>query len=243
MKKLVTILSAIALLSSCNEESTPVVPEDTSSHDLQVSLYGLPVVTIEKEQYPGGPVTEVELDYNRQVYIDLDAASADTNADTTGIHWNDAGYVQFDIPGGVDTAEGSEGWDIVMTYYNGYTSDGEGGQVPYYMTGGLVNKGTAKALRLNKAELEEEGQTFVAYNDVTFEDASALTLSSSADAIGSDWKALDFETFTYKIVEDQYYIVESSEGKLYKLTFTDFYSEEDGTKGFPKFKFQRLIAE
>ncbi|ANQ51191.1 lipoprotein [Flammeovirga sp. MY04] len=245
MKKFITFLSAIAILSSCNSDdhTEAIVPEDTSSHDLQVSLYGMPVVEIEKEQYPGGPVVTTELDYNRQVYINLDAASADANADTTGVHWNDVEYYTFDIPEENTTGAGPEGWDIVMTYYHGITYDDQGTATPYYMTGGLINTSNVKAIRLNKEEIEGEGQTFVSYDDITFEEASAITLSSDAASIGSDWKALDFATFTYKIVEDQYYIIESSDKKLYKLVFTDFYDLDSGTKGFPMFKFQRIIAE
>ncbi|OHX67857.1 HmuY family protein [Flammeovirga pacifica] len=245
MKKFITFLSAIAILSSCNSDDTSetIIPEDASSHDLQVSLYGMPVVEIEKEQYPGGPVSTVELDYNRQVYVNLDAASSDMNADTTGVHYNDEDYYAFDIPAEKTSVSGPEGWDIVLTYYLGITYDDQGTAYPYNMTGGLINTTNVKAIRLNKEDLEAEGQTFISYDDITFEEASAITLSSDVAAIGSDWKSLDFATFTYKIVEDQYYIIESSDNKLYKLRFTDFYDLDSGTKGFPMFKFQRIIAE
>ncbi|AZQ60890.1 hypothetical protein EI427_01275 [Flammeovirga pectinis] len=245
MKKLVTLFIASLFITACTDDNNePSVPEDTSSHEIQVALYSTPDVEVEMIGHDGQPA-KTKLSYNRQVFVDLDAATETTNADTLGYHWNDAKYTHFDLwETGKDVAEGSQGWDLALAYYNGKTLDPSSGtEVPYMMTGGLINKGEVKAIRLNKEEIEAEGQTFVAYNNITYADANKLSLNEDVDAIGSDWKALDFATFTYQIVADQYYIIESSDQKLYKLAFTGFYSDEDGTKGFPKFKFQRLIAE
>lgn len=242
-KSIFASLVLSVLLFSCTEEDTVTIPPlDDSSYALQVSLYSTPDVYEEGFNHQTQQVEQVKLSYNRQVFVNLDAASASSNADTLGVHYNDEAYVKLDVwDTEKDHAEGSEGWDIVLAYYNGKTHDGTE-LVPYMMTGALINKGEVKAIRLNKEELEEEGQSFVSYEDVTYEDAMKLSLSSEVDAIGSDWKVLDFLTFTYKIVENQYYIIETTEGVYFKLAFTSFYND-DLEKGYPAFKFQRLIAE
>lgn len=245
MKKSIfaSILCSFALFScSENEPSVPVL--DDSSYSLQVSLYSTPDVYEEGFNHHTQQVEQVKLGYNRQVFVNLDAASTASNADTLGYHYNDAEYVKLDVWNTEkDHAEGNEGWDIVLAYYNGKTFNPETNtEVPYMMTGALINKGEVKAVRLNKEEIETEGQTFISYDDVSYEDAMSLTLSTDVDAIGSDWKALNFQTFTYEIVADQYYIIETNDGVFFKLAFTSFYND-DLEKGFPIFKFQRLIAE
>ncbi|WP_044206299.1 HmuY family protein [Flammeovirga sp. OC4] len=245
-KSIFASLLLSAALFSCSEEDTVTVPSipplDGSSYTLQVPLYSTPDVYEEGFNHHTQQVEEVKLSYNRQVFVDLDAASLTSNADTLGYHYNDEEYVKFDVwDTEKDHAEGSEGWDIVLAYYNGKAHDGTE-YVPYMMTGALVNKGETKAIRLNKEELEEGGETFISYDEVSYADAMNLTLSSEVDAIGSDWKALDFATFTYKIVENQYYIIETTDGVFFKLAFTGFYND-DLEQGYPAFKFQRLIAE
>ena len=187
-------------------------------------------------------IEQIQLDYNREVFVDLDAASSTSNADTLGVHYNDSDYVKLDVwDAENDTAQGIDGWDIVFANYNGKTDDGSGTLVPYRLTGALINKGKVTAIRLNKEELESEGGSFVSYDAISYEVAHEIALSAEVDAVGSDWKILDFATFTYKMVDDQYYLIKTTEGVLFKLSFTSFYNE-NLDKGHPAFKFQRIIA-
>lgn len=245
MKKTIfaSVLCAFTFFS-CTEDEVSIPVLDDSSYTLQTPLYSTPDVYEEGFNHHTQQVEQVKLSYNRQVFVNLDAANATTDADTLGYHYNDSEYVKLDVwDPAKDTAEGNEGWDIVLAYYNGKTFNPDTNEeVPYMMTGALINKGEAKAVRLNKTEIEAEGQTFVSYEDVSYEDAMKLTLSSDIDVIGSDWKKLNFATFTYEIVADQYYIIESTDGVFFKLAFTSFYNDAL-EKGFPTFKFQRLIAE
>jgi hypothetical protein len=244
-KSILTITSLAFVLFSCTEKDDPIIEPtlDGSSKSVQVAIYSSPDVYEEGFNHQTQQVEEIKLSYNTQVYVDLDTASEDTDVKTLSVHYNDENYVKLDVwDTDKDHATGTEGWDIVLAPYNGRADDGSGTLIPYEVTGALINKGNVTALRLNKTELEAENDTFISYNDITYADAENLTLSAEVDAIGHDWKALDFATFTYKMVEDQYYIIKTTEGVYFKLAFTSFYND-NLEKGFPEFKFQRILLE
>lgn len=241
MKKQLYTFALIALssLSACDKEEDIKIILDSTSHQIQIPLYTQPDVTETRMKH--GQLQEVTLDYNRQVFVDLDASTESAGADTLGVHYSDDSFVKFDVTADtpIDTAEGFDGWDIVITEYKGWTPDGQGGLTPYHMTGALLNKGVTKAVKVT----EETVDTFTAFADLSFEDAESIVLSADVDVIGSGWKKLNFSTFTYDIVANQYYIVESTDGSIFKLQFTDFYSDDaEGKGGFPKFSYQRLVA-
>ncbi|WP_152286371.1 HmuY family protein [Flavicella marina] len=244
-KSIYTILSAALFLFSCGEENREIIVPtlDTSSKHLQVAIYSAPDVYEEGFNHHTQQVEQIKLSYNRQVFVDLDAVSETKEATTLGVHYNDDAYVKLDVWDiDKDHATGVDGWDIVLSPYNGRTDNGSGTLVPYSLTGALTNKGNVTALRINKSEVESNGDTFISYDAINYENASRLELSSEVDAVGSDWKQLDFATFTYKIVEDQYYIIKTTEGVFFKLAFTSFYND-DLEKGHPALQFQRLIKE
>lgn len=244
---IITSILCFFLLMACGEDTDPIIPQelglDGSSYSLQVSLHSSPEVFVEGFNHHTQQVEQIQLDYNRQVFVDLDAASETSNADVLGVHYNDEAFVKLDVWDDTkDHAQGIDGWDIVLANYNGRTDDGSGTLVPYSLTGALINKSQTTAIRLNKEEIEGANETFIAYADITYQDAVKITLSEEVDAVGSDWKKLDFATFTYNIVQDQYYIIKSTEGVFFKLAFTSFY-DENLDKGNPKFLFQRILAE
>lgn len=237
--KLIIGLTGMALVTACSDDSA--TPLSTEENQLQVALYAKPDVLVETFNHHTQQVEEIPLAYNRQVFVDLDASTDTENADTTGVHYNDNDYKAFDLwETGGDAVTGPAGWDIVFAYYNGKTMNPETQEeVPYMMTGALLNKGQVKALKIT-----EETAGYVAYDVLNHEAASALTLGNDLHTVGSDWKYVDFQdNYRFKIVANQYYLIETTDGVLFKLAFTGFYSDSDGTKGFPKFKFERLIAE
>ena len=239
MKNLIYLFSFAFLLFSCEEDSTPEI-ETESIHDLRVALYSQPDVFIETMNH-SGEMEEVKLNYNRQVYVNFDESTTEQNADTTGYHWNDANYIKFDLwTPSMDESTEAPGWDIVFSYYNGKLQAG-GQEMPYYVTGALLNKGNVEVLKLNKTDMIEAGQTFVNYTDMTLDQALNYTYSTAVDAIGHDWKAFDMSSFSYTIVQDQYYVIKTDQGVLYKLEFLDFYSEDGALLGFPKFRFEKLF--
>lgn len=242
---IITLLLISFVLYSCGEDKEPIIiqPLDSSSKTLQVAIYSSPDVYTEGYNHNTQQVEQIKLDYNRQVFVDLDAASSTSNADTLAVHYNDSEYVKFDVwDEENDHAQGLDGWDIALAPYNGRVDVGTGELVEYSVTGALINKGVVSAIRINKEELEADNGTFVAYEDITYKIASEISLSEEVDAIGHDWKSFSFATYTFEIVEYQYYIIKSTEGELFKLAFTSFYSE-DLDKGYPKFMFQRIVDE
>lgn len=244
---IITSIQCAFLLLACGEENSPIIPEDASldgsTFSLQVSLHSSPEVFVEGFNHHTQQVEQIQLDYNRQVFVDLDAASETSNADVFGVHYNSDDFVKLDVWDTTkDHAQGIDGWDIVLANYNGRTDNGSGVLVPYSLTGALINKGKTSAIRLNKQELEAANETYISFEDITYADALKISLSDEVDAIGSDWKKLDFATFSFNIVEDQYYIIKSTEGVFFKLAFTSFY-DENLDKGNPKFLFQRILEE
>jgi len=212
---------------ACGEDTDPIIPQepglDGSSYSLQVSLHSSPEVFVEGFNHHTQQVEQIQLDYNRQVFVDLDAASETSNADVLGIHYNDDAFVKLDVWDDTkDHAQGIDGWDIVLSNYNGRL-DNQGTLVLYSVTGALVSKGNVQAIRLNKEEIEAANGTFTSYDDITYEQAVQLTLDSEVDAIGHDWKSYSFASSSFIIVEDQYYIVKSTEGVFFKFAFTSFY--------------------
>ena len=246
MKKSVYSIAATALLLfSCNQQDEePIITKlDGTSKSLQVAIYASPDIYEVGFNHHTQKEEKIKLSYNRQVFVDLDAISETKEANVLGVHYNDESYVKLDVwDTEKDHASGIDGWDIVLSPYNGKTDNGSGVLVPYILTGALINKSVVKALRINKSETELRGDTYISFDEINYEDASRLELSSEVDAIGSDWKKLDFSTFTYKMVENQYYIIKTSEGVFFKLTFTSFYND-DLEKGYPEFKFQRILKE
>jgi len=235
------------LLMACGEDNDSIIPQepdlDGSSYSLQLSLHSSPEVFVEGFNHHTQQVEQIQLDYNRQVFVDLDAASETSNADVLGVHYSEDSFVKLDVWDHTkDHAQGIDGWDIVLANYNGRTDNGSGTLVPYSLTGALIHKDKVQATRLNKQEIEAVNGTFISYEDMTYDKAIKITLSSEVDAVGSDWKKFAFSTYTYDIVENQYYLIKTTEGVLFKLTFTSFYNE-NLDKGNPKCMFQRILPE
>lgn len=61
-----------------------------------------------------------------------------------------------------------------------------------------------------------------AFAALSLSDISGVSYSSDVDAIGYDWKTLDWSTFQYVVSDNWFYILEKGEN-TYKLRFTSFY--------------------
>jgi hypothetical protein len=115
-------------------------------------------------------------------------------------------------------------WDLQFTQYmftfkNPYT--------PYLVVGVLLNP-------LNTQAVADSSYTFSKIDKIV---AQNLKLSNRIDVIGYDWKA--FSGNIYKVQQAYNYIISDQKNYLWKLHFIDFYDSK-GTKGSPKFEFQRL---
>ncbi len=145
-------------------------------------------------------------------------------------------FVYFSLNSGelVDREPASDSWDLLFTRYYDQS-----------------RSGTASGVQSNEdhvevQEVRESGMdrsTFISYVDTSF--------SSDFNIIGSDWKALNFETFTYDMIDTVvYFIKNSTDGaaNYYKIYFTgatlgsDFGPPVPGTV-YGKYTFiQELLA-
>ncbi len=120
-------------------------------------------------------------------------------------------------------------YDLLFTQYTTTLFTDIGEPYPYLVTGVLLNSYGVSALN----------DTLHTFETVTLEQAMSLTLSSSLDIIGYDWKYYNFDTGSYTVKTNRLYIVRDTEGYYYKLRFIGFYNAQ-GEKGYPVMEFQKL---
>lgn len=137
-------------------------------------------------------------------------------------------YYNFDQNTTVDFEPASQQWNLFFTKYRHVYYDMDP-ITPYSVTGVLIN---------TKYTTITETQT-LKFEDITYETASKLLLTTRADEIGYDWKFFDLSgTGKYSVSEKKVYIIKANE-IYYKLKFIGFYNDK-GIKGSPKFIYQRL---
>lgn len=138
-------------------------------------------------------------------------------------------YLSLEGQGSIQEIEPrQDAWDIQFTQYTARLFDGTD-TILYLVTGVLHNP------YLVNAALD----TLTPFAAIDRPAAMTIPRNSDQDVIGYAWKAFDFDTGTYVVDPLRTYLIEDTEGLLYKLRFTDFYSP-DGQKGAPQFEFQRL---
>lgn len=119
-------------------------------------------------------------------------------------------------------------WDLMFSQYTMVFYDTEP-PTPYLVTGILQNRNMVTAVEIDDKTYEE-----ITYDDIAFYD-----FSDDISTIGYDWKYYDFDASEYIVNPDKVYIIQSTEGKVFKLHFIDFY-DQTGNKGTPTFEFQEL---
>ncbi|MGV6862751.1 MAG: HmuY family protein [Putridiphycobacter sp.] len=127
----------------------------------------------------------------------------------------------------VDVEPPKNNWDICFTQYTHIFYDLD--QTPYLVSGVLINRylvGGSKIFDLD-------------FSNIDFEDITDYPTTSTRDIIGYNWKFFDFDAEKYTTDPSQNYLLKSTEGYYFKLHFINFY-DETGTKGNPKFEFQKL---
>jgi HmuY protein len=115
-------------------------------------------------------------------------------------------------------------WDLQFTQYVHTFSDP---YLSYLVTGVILNPNNTTAIADSSLEFKK----------IDINVAKGFKLSPKSDVIGYNWK--NFINNVYSINSHWNYIIRDSKGFYYKLHFIDFYNEV-GSKGFPKFEFQKL---
>jgi hypothetical protein len=133
-------------------------------------------------------------------------------------------YFSFETNKAVKAEPKKTDWDLQFTQYM-YTFHDP--YTPYLVVGVLLNPHNTQGVADSTLTFEKIDRT-VAQN---------LKLTNQTDVIGYNWKV--FANNIYKIQLTYNYVVNDQKGYLWKMRFVDFYDNK-GTKGTPKFEFQRL---
>ncbi len=164
----------------------------------------------------------------------------DTTYETVTVAKDDKyNFVFFSFDDGVVTIEPEKNlWDLEMTTTSNYFFDRENNvMVPYkFKDYSILNYGRTKVANIEVTET-------VNYADFTLEDAQALRLENNRLGIGGTWRKFDFASFSYTINPDIFYVIEDTEGNLYKLAFTRMLCAEAacaGERGYPEFTYELL---
>jgi hypothetical protein len=169
----------------------------------------------------------------RIIFAELDGSNMQqmTIPKQTGIN-----YVRVNLNGAGSILQAeppTSGWDLLFTQYTTTVPGPDGKLYPYLVTGVLQNPAGCLAAI----------DTVNTFDQVTFQTASAMILSSSTDIIGYDWKMLSGDPsqgpVSYLIRPKRVFIIKDNKGYYYKLRFTGFYNDQ-GVKGYPTFDYQQL---
>ncbi len=150
-------------------------------------------------------------------YADLDGSNEHTVIIEKNTTYNFT-YFSFDT-GELTIAPPKDQWSLKFSRYLTMLTAGDDTQVPYLVTGVLLNpNGVVAALDTND------------FFNICLSDTVFHEFSSGLDFIGYDWKYYDFDSGVYTMVPDKNFIVKNNDGFFYKLRFIDFYND-DGVKG------------
>jgi hypothetical protein len=235
MKRIFTLLSVLALtFSSCDKE------EIIDKIDLDTSLY---TVTANLNNANGKETTDRQGNVGPQYFYSQQHMLNIEDLEGSMVYVNSQdNYNNFVFPKDPNTtltptttAPGD--WHFALTQYITEDSYEDNGQTVYqaYPTVGVIvnSKKSMQVARIQDAN----------FDSITLEEARQANFSDEADTIGWNWKEFQFSSYTYKILEDNYYLVKLDTDQIIKLRFVDFYGENEAgdlEAGHIKFQFQLL---
>ena len=237
MKRIFTLLAIVGLgLASCEKEQT-IEGKDYDNH----------VVVANTNSTEGKVVTDPHTgvegpQYYYSVQFGFEFSKGELSAGVVNsLDTYDNIVLPKDPANGNDLTEKlpkSGDWNLLITQYlteDSYTEDGVLKYMAYPVVGVLINKDKG----VEVANVKDAN-----FETITLAEASAMDFKDDFDAIGFDWKELDFTTFSYTIVKNNYYLVKLTNGDIYKLEFEDFYGNNPETgkaeKGHITFQYQLL---
>ncbi|MFT7155618.1 MAG: hypothetical protein ACI8Q1_000620 [Parvicella sp.] len=155
---------------------------------------------------------------------DLDGDNETTIIITPDIARNRLTY-SYDTKDIVSFEPKKDNWDILFSQYTYVYPDSQ-----TYLVNGVL---------INEFETRIAIDSVMSFSDITIADTNIFEFTNRIDEIGFDWKYYDFSTGSFIILPNKSYVIKTSESKVFKLRFIDFY-DENGVKGFPTFEFQEL---
>ncbi len=144
----------------------------------------------------------------------------------------DRNYAYFSFKNGgkqVNIEPLKTNWDLHFTQYSHVLYTDEGEAVPYLVLGVLLNPFKVLATVLKDTD----------FDNISFSTVNHLSLLNQRDIIGYEWKKYSFTNGTYEVNSQDVYIIQDTDGFLYKFRFISFYNQQ-GDKGFPTVELQKL---
>ncbi|MCR9252632.1 MAG: hypothetical protein NXI20_19585 [bacterium] len=165
-------------------------------------------------------------------YAEIAATSFDELEITKDSNFN---FIFASLSGNIVSVQPEKSsWDIAFTTYTATTTLDGMTFVPFkyndYVIQNRNTEGVAQVLT----------ETGASYDSFSAEDAADLDFSGDVNSIGSSWRYLDFQTFTYFVSEDRFYVIKDPEDNLYKLKFTRMLDATTGERGFPQIQYELL---
>lgn len=242
MKRIFTLLAIVGLtITSCEKDETI----DAKDYENHVETANVNSTEGEVAVNPHTGVEEAQYYYSVQYGFEFAS-----NELYEGVVNSSADYDNVVLP--KDPANGNDlteklpmsgDWDILISQYlteDSYEDEGVTKYQAYDVVGVLIN--TGKGIKV--ANVKDS-----MFDTITLDEAEAKMYEDDVDFIGFNWKELNFATFTYDIVQENYYLVKLSNGDIYKLKFEDFYGTNPGDnpnetndllKGHIKYQYQLL---
>lgn len=162
-------------------------------------------------------------------YADIAATSFETAEITKDENYN---FIFFDLDdGAVNVEPTKDSWDIMYsTYTESLNLGGPGMDIPYgfkdYITINRYNTKIGMVMNDEKA-----------YADFSSEDIASVDFNTAIDALGENWRDGGGPGSAPSLYEDRYFVLEDSEGSVFKIKFTRLTSTE-GERGYPEFTFE-----
>lgn len=125
-------------------------------------------------------------------------------------------FVYYSFPGEelIDREPDAAEWDLLFTQYKAV-----------HPTGSIV---TVTGVLNNMQVYSNEFRPVA----LDYTDWQALPMDSTKSPIGWEWKTLNYQNFTYDMVDSLIFFVHTRENDIYKLYFTGFYGAMAGGKAF-----------
>lgn len=157
------------------------------------------------------------------------AELSETTSHISTITKNDAGsFTYFSFATGQTLAiePAKETWDLCFTSYT-HVFDAH---TPYLVTGVISNRHGVKVKPIKTKP----------FADISYVDYLSANFDSKVNNIGYNWKTYDFDNGLYVVDMAQIFMIETAEGRVYKLHFLDFY-DDFGVKGTPTMEVQEMV--
>jgi hypothetical protein len=120
----------------------------------------------------------------------------------------------------VDREPEAESWDILFTKYIDMVEDNDGNFSPYSVTGATAN------VNIGTNRFYPEAPDFNDWYSVPFD--------SVKHSPGWDWKEFDLGSFSWKVLDSNYYFVQPYSGDVYKMWFTMWEGSSTGNFALAK---------